>query len=285
MDTHEEQSVIRLWLGFALIASILALIILEPMHGPWWLNLIIKLIEAVAIASVIGVFIDVALKREMSREVFFASVGYVLTPELRPEMRWLCQLNELCTQDTLVCTLTPLEPDSMRLRVQRTQVVKNIGREAHELKVGIGIDEWFQSKTKSSILKYSFVTKSESWPPDGRLLPDHIQKSEFGLTTSKAVPLVLLGKDEQVTIISEFEEIYPRNGYFHMHIKYATSGARVTVNSPDNFGVYVHFTHREGHETLRVGHDYVCPFTLLPYQRIGIRFWDKQQSEEWRKSA
>jgi hypothetical protein len=46
--------------------------------------------------------------------------------------------------------------------------------------------------------------------------------------------------------VSEFEEIYPRNGYFHMHMKYATSGASVTVNCPDDLGLYVQFASREG---------------------------------------
>lgn len=118
---------LRVWLGIGLVVSILLLVILEPLHGPWWLNLLIKLVEAVAVATIIGLLVDGAMKQELSREVFFASVGYVLPPELRPEMRWLCQLNELCTQDTLICTLVPFELDSMKVQVQRTQVIKNRG--------------------------------------------------------------------------------------------------------------------------------------------------------------
>jgi hypothetical protein len=164
----------------------------------------------------------------------------------------------------MVCTLTPIG-DSVKLHVHRKQVVKNIGQNRHELKVGLGIDEWFRSEGESRILKFSFVTEGQRW-----IHNDDPRKSEFGMNLPVDVPTVLLETNQEVTITSEFEEVYPRNGYFFMHIKYATSGARVTVNCPDELGVYVDFANREGRDTLRVGHDYVCPFTLLPYQRMAI---------------
>jgi hypothetical protein len=71
-----------------------------------------------------------------------------------------------------------------------------------------------------------------------------------------------------------------------MHMKYATSGARVTVNCPDDLGLYVQFASREESKVQRAGDSlYVCPFTLLPYQRMAVRFWDKAKSEEWKRRA
>jgi hypothetical protein len=278
-EGNEERNKIRLWLFVGFIVYIFLLVVLhEPFHDIWWGELVLKSLDAVAIASVIGFVLEEALLREFGREVFLASVGYVLPRELRPEMRWLCQLNEMCTQDVMVCALTPIG-DSVKFHVYRKQVVKNIGQNRHELKVGLGIDQWFRSDGESRILKFSFVTEGQSWFHSGES-----RKSDFGMNLPVDIPSVLLEKDQEVTITSEFEEVYPRNGYFFMHIKYATSGARVTVNCPDELGVYVDFANRDGHETLRVGHDYVCPFTLLPYQRMAIRFWDKNQSAAWQAS-
>jgi hypothetical protein len=259
---------------------------LFPAYPGFWVDLLEGVLEAIAIAMVIGITVDVALKKAFGREVFLASVGYILPTELRPEMVWLCQLNELCTQDTMICKLIPLGNYCIRFQVHRTQVVKNIGRRAYDLPLGLAVDEWFiKEDTIATIKKFSFITtKGTKWPENGQLNKEHLEKLDCQLRVSK-IPKVRLGKDEQITIISEFEEIYPRNGYFHMHIKYATSGARVTVTTPDDIGVQVAFTHREGQETLHSGHDYVCPFTLLPYQRIGIRFWDKTQSEKWKSQA
>jgi hypothetical protein len=229
--------------------------------------------------KVIGLTVEQFLKKKFGQEVFLASVGYVLPLELRPEMRWLCQLNEICMQDVLICTLTPLG-NSVRFHVHRTQVVKNIGPRRHELKVGLGIDQWFQSDGDSRILKFSFVSETQTWSHTGE-----VRKIDFGITLPIEVPIVSLEKDKDVTIISEFEEIYSRNGYFHLHMKYATSGARVTVNcQDDNLGIYVQFASREESQALRVGNDYVCPFTLLPYQRMAVRFWDKSQSLAWRST-
>jgi len=280
---NEHRVKIRLWLVLGFVVSIALLVTLhEPLHEVWWGQLMIKGLEAIAIASVIGIVLEEALLREFGREVFLASVGYVLPVELRPEMSWLCQLNEMCTQDVMICELTPVG-NSIKLHVNRTQVVKNIGRNTHKLPVGLGIDEWFRDDGESRIIKFSFVTAGQSWSYyAGSGKP---QKSEFGMNLPADLPDVLLEKDQEVNIVSEFEEIYPRNGYFHMHIKYATSGAKVTVKCPDELGVYVQFAHREGHETLQVGHDFVCPFTLLPYQRMAVRFWDKKQSETWKSQA
>jgi len=275
-DNKNSQYIIRLFLGVAFITSIALLVALQQsLHGFWWGDLIIKVLEAIAISSVIGFALEEALLREFGREVFLASVGYVLPKELRPEMRWLCQLNEMCTQDLMICNLTPIG-DSVKFHVHRTQVVKNIGQNRYVLKVGLGIDQWFRRDGESRILKFAFVTEGQSWSHTG-----NVKKSEFGMNLPDGVPDVLLEKDQEVTISSEFEEVYPRNGYFFMHIKYATAGARITVTCPDELGVYVELPNRVGHETLRVGHDYVCPFTLLPYQKMAVRFWDKNQSAAW----
>jgi hypothetical protein len=179
----------------------------------------------------------------------------------------------------MLCTIAPIG-DSVRFHVHRTQVVKNIGTRKLELQVGLGIDQWFRSEGDSRILKFAFVAGGQTWSYAGEA-----KRSPFGLNLPDGTPPVLLEKDDEVTIVSEFEEFYPRNGYFFMHMKYATCGARVTVTCPDDFGVYVDFASREGKDALRVGQDHVCPFTLLPYQRTAVRFWDKKQGEAWQAGA
>jgi hypothetical protein len=275
-EGNEQRNKIRLWLGFTFVVSILLLVILhDSLKGFWWGDFITRVIDAVAIAAVIGFALEEALLREFGRDVFFASVGYVLPNELRPEMRWLCQLNEMCTQDVMVCRITPIG-DSVKFHVHRTQVVKNIGQHKLELNVGLGIDQWFRSEAESRIMKFAFITEGQNWSHAGEP-----KRSPFGMNLPDGTPPVLLEKGKEVTIVSEFEEVYPRNGYFFMHMKYATSGARVTVNCPDDLGVYVDFANREGKTALQIGYDYVCPFTLLPYQRTAVRFWDKKQGAAW----
>jgi hypothetical protein len=100
--------------------------------------------------------------------------------------------------------------------------VKNIGHTRLDLKLGLGIDQWFRPEGESRILKFSFVSDEQSG------VYRESKKSDFGLNLRED-PIVSLEKDTAVTITSEFEEIYSRNGYFFMHIKYATSGAKVTV--------------------------------------------------------
>jgi hypothetical protein len=194
-EGNEERNRIRLWLGFGFVVSILLLVVLhEPLHSVWWGQLVLKLLDAVAIASVIGFVLEEALLREFGREVFLASVGYVLPRQLRPEMRWLCQLNEMCISDVMTCSLTPLG-SSVKFHVHRTQVVKNIGQSTHELKVGLGIDQWFRPEEESRILKFSFVTEGQSWAYKGK--PG---KFDYGLNLGDGVPVVSLEKARKLRL-------------------------------------------------------------------------------------
>jgi hypothetical protein len=84
-NNAQHKIIIRLCLILGFIGSISLLVVVhEPFHGAWWGDLIIKMLEAVAISSVIGFVLEEALLREFGREVFLASVGYVLPKELRP---------------------------------------------------------------------------------------------------------------------------------------------------------------------------------------------------------
>jgi hypothetical protein len=53
----------------------------------FWPGLAKHIFEAIAIATFIGLTVEQFLKKQFAKEVFFASVGYVLPEELRPEMR------------------------------------------------------------------------------------------------------------------------------------------------------------------------------------------------------
>lgn len=240
--------------------------------------------EAVAIAMVIVITVEQFLRREFAREVVFASIGYVLPKELQSEMRWLCELNMICTEDVMTCTLTTTG-ESVTFNVRRVQTVQNIGNRMHKVfpPIGLGIDQWFRDEGESRILKLSFVTEKDHWSYTGS-----VRRSKFGMDVPH-VPDVSLEKEKTVTITSEFEEVYPRNGYFFMHIKYPTVGAKVIVNYPkDKLNVRVEFANRQNQNALRIGDlgdDYICPFTLLPYQRVAVGFRDKAKSDLWSPDA
>lgn len=217
----------RLWerwgLSLILLLGFLLAIVgwqsFEELKG-FWPGLAKHIFEAIAIATFIGLTVEQFLKKQFAKEVFFASVGYVLPEELRPEMRWLCELDDFCTQDTMRCTLTPIGTNSVRFHVHRTQVLKNIGAGTHDVKVGLGIDEWFREESPSRIKKLTILQKGNTWPPGDQLRSEHIGKIDCGLNIAGGNLKITLQKDEDATIISEFEECYPRNGYFHMLIKY-----------------------------------------------------------------
>jgi hypothetical protein len=277
-----EDTTQRRWLIPALLSIVLLVFLFvwnqlehHEFHGFWW-DFLRRGLEAGVIAMILALTVDTLLKKEFGRDVFLASIGYLLPKELQPEMRWISQLRVLCTQDVMICELTAIG-DSVRFHVHRKQVVKNISHSAYSLPIGLGIDQWFRGEADSQIIRFSYVVG------DGRsgLHSGPGKKSQFGMNLPDSFEShVTLEKDQEITISSEFEEIYPRNGYWFMHVKYPTSAARVTVRCPDDLGAFVDFANREGKNALKIGYDYVCPFTLLPYQRTAVRFWDKKQGEE-----
>lgn len=277
LKDNDQRNKIRLLLFGTFVVSVLLLVVIDIWHEYRLAQFFIKLLDALAISAIIGLFLEEALLREFGRDVFLASIGYLLPKELQPEMVWLSNLKVLCTGDVMRCNLA-LDGQSVKFHVHRTQVVQNISHRLYELPIGLGIDEWFRREGASRIIKFSLLSEVEG---KGASFEHDFNRTDFGMNLPKEAPTVYpLEKGEKVTIISEFEEFYPRNGYFFMHIKYATRGATVTIDCPSELGVYAEFAHRIGTKYIRQGNDYVCPFTLLPYQRVAVRFWDKKQAAE-----
>src|SRR5690349_2783492 len=83
-------------LALWMILGVMGVVLFHPHgpypQGPFWEVLPGAFAEhismAVAVASFIGLFIELSLQRKLARNVFEAAIGYLLPEEIRGELRW-----------------------------------------------------------------------------------------------------------------------------------------------------------------------------------------------------
>jgi hypothetical protein len=92
-EADMEETTLRRWfipallfIGLVVFLFLWSQIEHHELRGFWW-DFLKRLSEAGVIAMILALTVDVLLKKEFGRDVFLASIGYVLPKELRPEMR------------------------------------------------------------------------------------------------------------------------------------------------------------------------------------------------------
>ena len=236
---------------------------------------------ALIIASVLGLTIDFWLKKQITEDVFKASVGYLLPAELRDELHWLYGQRFLCTQHTQVIQLEPIgTTDFLRLVSSDKRVIKNLTPDQQELDHGLEIDEWFCDGHESQVLEYGWQTK------DKKETAFEVKKKGCILDYTPKNKIVLAA-GEEVAIESKFAEIRKRSDCFVFLSRWATKNPQVEIIAPEGFGFDVTFDTRDGASGVtHIGSSrYQLQSVLLPFQGMRIRWWDKAKQQTWVQAA
>lgn len=219
--------------------------------------------EAVVIAAVLGLTIDFSLKRQIIKDVFQASIGYVLPAEFRGELRWLYGQAILCTKHFQTMKLERLPDGHLLVRTTIQRTFKNISDKRHAADVTLGIDEWFRGDRESKIVEYGYDKdgKSETFKP---LPQDLIQNASApGWSVKKVHREVDPGQE----VVSWFtiEEIHQVNGQCVDMFGTATKDPVVVVHAPDDIGVNVNYGSRARDiATKKGGTDLSAPRIVAP---------------------
>ena len=120
----------------------------------------------------------------------------------------------------------------------------------------------------------SYTHDSKIWPKNG--IENLIKPSSDCAIGVKAEPIILK-KGEKLYVTYEGEEVKRTNDFFIAHMSFITKPMQVTINKPDDIEAFVGFAQRE--PAKKIGNDvYVIEATLLPYQFIHVRWWEKDKS-------
>jgi hypothetical protein len=231
-----------------------------------------RLLEAIAIASILGATIDGFLKVAIVKDVFQVSLGYLLPEQLRPHMRWIYEHRLICTADFITIELTQDSDDCLRLYGSRTQTLENISNKSVKETPALSIDEWNMPNRKSQILAFTCQTDKDSWP-DGSVLTT--ERGDHNNPTVKAKKFKIDPR-QKLYIRSEFEEWKRMTDDFLYHYKYPTNKTHVTVKAPDTLKYEVAFA-TIGSPSIKLNSTWILDAATLPSQYVRVWWWPKSE--------
>jgi len=104
------------------------------------LEMLRRLCEALAIASILGATIDGFLKMEIAKNVFEASLGYLLPEELKPELKWIYDQKIMCIESKQECHIKHLGNDKVELIIKTNRRFRNFSESSTYFKYGVAVD-------------------------------------------------------------------------------------------------------------------------------------------------
>lgn len=253
------------------------LLIILSHYVPWYIcQIVISHIgTAFIVVTIVGFTVEYFLKQQLMQDVFKAAFGYVLPKELVPELQWLCDQTIVTTDNKWDIELKYLDndKDAIIYHAKSTQVRENYGSYPKEIKPSISIDEWFSPKRKSEIIQLSYIHNSKKWPEDDIKT---LIKPKGNCRIFVEAPAIILEKGDKIYVNYEYEEVKHCNDEHISHVSYITKKSQVTVKKPDDIEVEVGFAQRQAAK--KIGTDvYITEDTLLPYQFIHVRWYQKEK--------
>ena len=230
-----------------------------------------RLCEALAIAAILGATVDGFLKSAIVKDVFEASLGYLLPEELKPEMEWIYGQNIICEDHFQEYTLTPIDSEYLNMDVYLERRFRNFGNKAQHIRPTLSIDDWFHKTQRSAIFEFGYRNDDHTEMFEGDKLKTEDQQFVLKLGEQKEV---ILEPGKSATFWFKFREIKHLNDANYIVFAYPTKNPRIKINCPPALGLHFGFAHRGERQDSTSG-VFRLDGTLLPHQHIMIRWWDK----------
>ncbi|MFC1908336.1 hypothetical protein ACFLXD_00445 [Chloroflexota bacterium] len=233
---------------------------------------VVHIAVAFIIAAILGLTIDQFFRRQLAEDAFRASVGYLLPDELKGEMEWIYSTHILCVEHNQTCELRLVNEETCSIYTKTIRKFRNISGNKEIAPLSVAIDEWFHKAGKSKILNFGYTklgTKFEKF---------ETTKNAYSLIVKKQE--VTLAPGEEFTMWCETEEIKHRNDVTDWAFSCPTLNPIINVKSIEGIGINVSFGYRSQAEELGTN-TYRLKGTLLPGQRIEIRWWRVADANKW----
>lgn len=261
---------VRWFLGVVLLAGIFVLAVSAQLPHDWYRDLIRDLGIAAVVAAVLGFLVDRTLKHDLAREAVATTLGYMLPPAIRGELAWIYNQEFLCDEHIFHYSLIANPDQTVTIRSHSTRRIRSITSSQREITVGLGIDEWGLAGHPSKIESVQYRVGQGDWTDVP--IRENLAPWELGIDTVKTqVP-----RGETVEVHARYEETKRDNDEHNMTFRYMTRNPRVLIDVDAGLNYKLSFSHREQGQ---LGEDqsgsYRLDGTLLPEQRIGLRWWPR----------
>lgn len=237
---------------------------------------------AMFISGILGLSFELVFHQRLLEDTFKASIGYLLPPELRPEMEWIYTQGLMATEHFQRIELTVHEANTLIMNVKINRTLRNVSHQTVRFKRGGAIDKWFPLSPGAKFLSMGYrIGKKE----DEKMEDDiPVEKVAHALVTRDQKP-IKVRPNEYLVLWMEYQEKKHMNDATFITFSYPTVNPVVELRYPEGVEAICFFSHRGQAQVQHEGSGrYRLPATLLPNQHIQVRWWNQEEAEKWKSS-
>jgi hypothetical protein len=135
---------------------------------------------ALLAAAILAFTIDRWLKGDIAKDVFFATLGYILPDEFRQEIGRIIGFKLLCERHYMHVKITKIDDEHVRVTVTTERTLKNISSDPQPIRAFSHIDEWgFAQRSRIEICRLEL--------PDGTVIQPELPK-KYDWTIEQSTP-------------------------------------------------------------------------------------------------
>jgi hypothetical protein len=261
-----------LWLVLAafFVLGLLCIVLPAVHHVQADLGIMRDIGIALLIASLLGISVDIFLKRGIAKDAFEGAVGYVLPEKAKEAVHWLAGIDWFAEEFSLTVDLKIIKPDLIRTTIRVRKLMRNITNLSQPIKSFIHVDEWGREE-KSDILGCEIRTEARGVLET--LDPASIKRknsSVYGSTRE-----IRIGAGEAVELLATAVEYKRFNDDLHFALGYAARSPEINVSALADFEIGGGIST----DIVQEKHPHLFRYRLkgfyFPWQRMMVRWYPK----------
>jgi hypothetical protein len=241
----------------------------EPYLGEKLAAFLRHLAAAGIVAGLLGITVEIWLRRELRDDALKAALGYGLPREIKNEFLRIFDCRFCGTVDVWI-EIKSQGDDFVRCDVTIDREIENITSGTQSLQLELGIDDWGRGEpSKIYELAYDVDSTGEKKVDVGL-----IKKRPFGLHLTG--PELKIRPEGKVRIRSRYSETRHRSDEISLQFSSGIINPKIRmVSPPEGVSWTVHFPHSNPAQSDGLYGKYLVG-ALLPHQPMKVIWWDEK---------
>jgi len=264
----------KIWLLLVVIfvSGAILIFVSEHFHPGWDFGLIHELGIAFVVASVLGATIEITLVTKISRDVFEATLGYILLPEFRNEVARITGYKFLCEHHLLLIKLELQSDHVVEVTTSIERKGRNITAYPEKLFAYLHIDDWGFVDRPSIILECRLI--ANNIPFEGHAVTAEPFREKWLSDEAE------IGPSGTFTMLSKYKEYRRDNDVVYYFFGMPTKNPEIEVRLPPELDYSISFG---GADTAIERSEYADRSQFngmyFPHQAMSVRWWPKSAAE------
>ena len=235
-------------------------------------DVVLTIGAALLTAAVLGVTVDIAVKRGLTKDAFKATFGYLLPGSLRGELEWFYSLGVICEHFALTLDLVEEEGELLTVRFHLERRFRNESPRPQNALADISIDDWHFAGRPAQIHQLGYEKGNQTDEDSFE------QRESYAVVRKMRTKEIRLEPQETATVWASGQQTTRRSADLTFFVRAVTIDPLVVVNTkPDNIDVNVTFASRPSDGSTEERGE--CRFShrgaLVPFQGLTVRWWER----------